>query len=81
MEHTRRSAAACQECHETMSLKEGQAAFNPVAPAYLDAMHGLCQGCHKQQASVQNKPELALCKTCHSLQENPSELQAAIRNE
>jgi Ni/Fe-hydrogenase subunit HybB-like protein len=81
VEHTRRSAAACQECHETMSPKEGQAAFNPMAPAYLDAMHGLCQDCHAQQAAAQNRPELALCKTCHSLQENPSELQAAIRNE
>lgn len=80
-EHTRRSVVECQQCHETMSPKDGEAAFSPLAPAYLDAMHGLCQDCHKQQASARNQPELALCKTCHSLQENLSELQAAIRNE
>jgi len=79
-EHTRASAADCQKCHDTMSPKDGRSAFNSLAPAYLDAMHGLCRECHEQQASIQNRPELALCKTCHSGQENPSKLQAATRD-
>jgi hypothetical protein len=29
-------------------------------------MHGRCLDCHEDQALEQDKPELALCSTCHT---------------
>jgi hypothetical protein len=66
VEHTKLTAAICQECHEEMAPGEGEAAFSMLAPAYKDAMHGRCLDCHEEQALVQDRPELALCNTCHT---------------
>jgi Ni/Fe-hydrogenase subunit HybB-like protein len=66
VEHTKLTAAICQECHEEMAPGEGEAAFSMLAPAYKDAMHGRCLDCHEEQALVQDRPELALCSTCHT---------------
>ena len=63
--HTSPSSEICQSCHEAMVAQEGQATFISLAPSYLDAMHGSCLECHKQEAQKLDKPELALCSTCH----------------
>jgi len=65
-EHVSLTGAICQDCHETMTATEGQTTFNMLAPAYKDAMHGRCLNCHEEQAQEQNRPELALCSTCHT---------------
>jgi Ni/Fe-hydrogenase subunit HybB-like protein len=64
-EHVKLTAAICQECHETMVPGDGQTAFEMLAASYQDAMHGRCLDCHKEEALEQDKPELALCSTCH----------------
>jgi Ni/Fe-hydrogenase subunit HybB-like protein len=69
-EHVKLTAAICQDCHETMTPAEGQTAFSMLAPSYKDAMHGRCLNCHEQQALEQNRPELALCSTCHTYYPN-----------
>jgi hypothetical protein len=65
-EHVRLSSQICQNCHETMVPRKGNSPFSSFAVSYLDAMHGMCLECHKQEAMQQAKPELALCSTCHS---------------
>jgi Ni/Fe-hydrogenase subunit HybB-like protein len=71
-EHTGESAEVCESCHETMVAQEGQLIFDPLAPSYVDAMHGRCLECHKQEAQKQEKPELALCSTCHTYYQDES---------
>jgi len=53
-----------------MVAEEGQTTFSMLAPSYKDAMHGRCLNCHEEQAQEQNKPELALCSTCHTYYPN-----------
>ncbi len=65
VEHLPLTSVICQNCHTGMVPQAGQTAFNMFAPSYLDAMHGSCLACHIQEAQKQNKPELALCTTCH----------------
>jgi len=65
-EHVRLSSEICQNCHETMAPQKGNLKFNSFAPSYADAMHGTCLECHEQEAVKQEKPELALCSTCHT---------------
>jgi hypothetical protein len=69
LEHSR----PCLDCHESM-IPAG-AAFKPrespnigLAPGYMDAMHGLCERCHREQdgGSSTDAPTLARCSTCHS---------------
>ena len=66
VEHTKLTAEICQDCHETMIPGERQTAFSMLAPSYKDAMHGRCLDCHEEQALDQGRPELALCSTCHT---------------
>jgi hypothetical protein len=74
-EHTHQTAEICQDCHETMTAREGQPSFNSLAPSYLDAMHGRCLECHQQEAGKQERPELALCSTCHTnSQDEPEQI-------
>ncbi|MEW6404282.1 MAG: NrfD/PsrC family molybdoenzyme membrane anchor subunit [Chloroflexota bacterium] len=73
-DHTKLSAQICQDCHETMTACEGQLSFGSLAPSYLDTMHGQCLGCHKQEAVKQERPELALCSTCHLIAQDELEL-------
>ncbi|MFZ5911989.1 MAG: NrfD/PsrC family molybdoenzyme membrane anchor subunit [Chloroflexota bacterium] len=81
-EHVRLTADICQDCHETMLPGEGEVAFSQMAPGYKDAMHGRCLTCHQQQAVEQNKPELALCSTCHTTyQEDPDAAFAGLTGE
>jgi ribosomal protein L37AE/L43A len=69
-EHVKQTAEICQDCHETMVPGNGQVAFSMLAPAYKDAMHGRCLDCHEGQALEQDRPELALCSTCHIYHQN-----------
>jgi hypothetical protein len=64
--HTRASVfISCQDCHEEYQFEPGEV---PTAPAYLDALHECCLGCHEKSASVVDRPDLADCATCHSQQ-------------
>jgi hypothetical protein len=72
-EHIRQSSEICQECHEAMIPQEGKSPFNSFAPSYMDAMHGRCLECHRQEAAEQAKPELELCSTCHAYYQNESD--------
>jgi len=65
-EHVKLTSEICQDCHENMIPAEGQADFNMQALSYKDAMHGRCLDCHEDQALEQDRPELALCSTCHT---------------
>jgi Ni/Fe-hydrogenase subunit HybB-like protein len=65
-EHVKLTGDICQDCHETMVPATGKTTFNMLAPAYKDAMHGRCLDCHETEAKEQNRPELALCSTCHT---------------
>lgn len=65
-EHIKLTAKICQDCHETMVPGEAEVNFSMLAPSYEDAMHGRCLDCHEQQALEKDRPELALCSTCHT---------------
>ena len=69
-EHVKLTSEICQDCHETMTPTEGQVSFNILAPSYKDAMHSRCLDCHEDQALKPDKPELALCSTCHTYYQN-----------
>jgi Ni/Fe-hydrogenase subunit HybB-like protein len=56
----------CSGCHKdlvpagaTIAVKQYRAA------GYVQAMHELCIGCHKQMAAQEGKPDFARCATCH----------------
>jgi hypothetical protein len=72
-EHIKLTPEICQDCHETMTSAEGQATFDMMAPSYQDAMHGRCLDCHEKEALVEDRPELALCNTCHTKYEKESD--------
>jgi len=78
-EHVKLTAAICQDCHETMTPAAGQTAFSMLAPAYKDAMHGRCLNCHEEQAQEQDRPDLALCSTCHTYYPNEFDQTYASR--
>jgi Ni/Fe-hydrogenase subunit HybB-like protein len=75
-EHSKATAVPCAECHQAMAPVRGGAAFDYMAPSYLDALHGGCCECHQQQAQIDDRPELILCSTCHTYQEDPADIQA-----
>ncbi len=59
-------AKACAACHKdlvpagaTIQVKQY------LAAGYVQAMHELCIGCHKQVAREKGKPDFARCATCH----------------
>jgi hypothetical protein len=63
---------ACQECHKRMRV-EGSLVQIPTAQqsnsasAYVDAMHGLCIGCHKKEKDKLKPPNenFDRCTQCH----------------
>jgi Ni/Fe-hydrogenase subunit HybB-like protein len=77
-EHVPDTARACQECHEAMKPGDGETAFNYMAPAYTDAMHGACVPCHEQEAIARARPELARCPACHQLHEDALDSRVAL---
>jgi len=69
---TRAAATACAECHTDLAPAGGvlPAASDrwQAAPAYADAMHGLCVGCHEravEAAAAEHDPHMARCDFCH----------------
>jgi len=68
----RATATACRECHENLLARGSLLAlphdrWSPAA-GYVDAMHGLCQDCHRRRRLAE--PErwsktLDRCDTCH----------------
>ncbi len=70
---SRATALACWECHGDM-LVEGSIIPEPehglvgFAPGYMEAMHGLCIGCHEKLAFARPEvygPEFDRCDVCH----------------
>ena len=74
------SAKHCTSCHKTYKFTSDN---NNVAkkysiPSYTDALHNLCVSCHMKEAKkLKDKPNLALCSTCHKTQ-LPDNLIAGI---
>ena len=64
---TAESAVECKECHQDL-YPEGATieVTGYMAPGYVDAMHGLCIGCHKTEDAKSDTVKLALCRTCHT---------------
>jgi len=67
---TRDTAKSCQACHEEMVVEGSripppEQGLTGFAPGYMDAMHGLCIGCHEDVAKKGDKPHHARCDTCH----------------
>jgi len=60
------NAKSCAACHQEMfpGVAETER-VNFMASSYQDAMHGLCETCHQEQAVERNQPELGLCSQCH----------------
>ena len=57
---------SCADCHKDLIPAGATIKIKTyVAPAYVDAMHQLCIGCHAKVARQQNKPEVARCAECH----------------
>jgi len=80
-DHTRESTKPCQGCHDMMTPKPGEVAFDYMAPPFPQALHGRCQTCHEQEALNQNRPDLALCSTCHTNQAEQADLQVFLLEE
>jgi Ni/Fe-hydrogenase subunit HybB-like protein len=56
----------CASCHKDLIPPGATIKIKTyVAPAYVDAMHELCIGCHAKVAERENKPEIARCAECH----------------
>jgi len=80
---TRRTAAACVECHTEMAVpgsrvKTPEGGTTGIAPGYMDVLHELCIGCHKEKS--EEKPEefglaFARCDNCHGMMDG-SNLEA-----
>jgi Ni/Fe-hydrogenase subunit HybB-like protein len=74
----RQTAKACQACHEDMIVKGSripvpEQGVTGFAPGYMDAMHGLCVGCHEDVAKDRNKPHHARCDACHRPEIEPAD--------
>lgn len=71
----------CYECHKDDMNMEPPATgrFNFMADAYMDAMHGRCIECHKQEGPKRGHPEMADCAWCHA--DNCAEKKEAIGND
>jgi hypothetical protein len=61
------TAKKCEHCHIDLVPSEATIIVdNYMAGSYTDVMHEKCIGCHKKRAAeIADKPDLALCPTCH----------------
>ncbi len=60
------TAEDCVTCHrENMRMSGDGSVRHDLAPAYTDALHANCVGCHNKQAREAGKPHLGRCDTCH----------------
>ena len=59
----------CKDCHtDSLSIYVKNSPIKSdsyIAVSYVDAMHNLCITCHQQKKTELEKPNLALCTTCH----------------
>jgi len=63
---SRETAKDCIVCHEeNMRMSRIDTGRRDIAPAYTDAIHASCVGCHNEKAEASNKPHLGRCDTCH----------------
>ncbi|MEW6200567.1 MAG: cytochrome c3 family protein, partial [bacterium] len=64
---SRENSKPCFECHrEDMQMEKPKTGiFNDKAAGYMNAMHGSCIPCHKEQGLKNKKPELGECSACH----------------
>lgn len=62
------TAKSCDECHKTLIPKGTtiQVKDNYMAVGYVDAMHGNCVTCHKEEAAKREQPQFAQCGNCHN---------------
>jgi predicted CXXCH cytochrome family protein len=62
--------ALCDRCHADNRARETFVELSKTtrvnyAVSYKDAMHNLCIRCHESRRAEVNKPNLAICTTCH----------------
>ncbi len=70
---TRKDSENCSSCHEKMFVKDSfvkikKEKFNGFADSYMNAMHGLCVGCHtqiKNENKVDVDKKINECSKCH----------------
>jgi Ni/Fe-hydrogenase subunit HybB-like protein len=65
---TAASAVSCLECHwDTPGWGDENEPYIDFARAtgYMQAMHGTCIACHRDEAHAVDRPGLADCATCH----------------
>ncbi len=73
------SAKPCVDCHKHLIPSEATIKIKTyAAPAYVDAMHELCIGCHAKVAMKENKPEVARCGECHRGKSNLSDDESLL---
>jgi Ni/Fe-hydrogenase subunit HybB-like protein len=67
------TAKKCEDCHIDLVPSESTVLVDDyVAGSYTDIMHEQCIGCHKKKAAeIADKPDLALCPTCHQSSPEP----------
>ncbi len=65
----RKNTTACAECHPGMRQNDavGDPQKRNLAPGYMDAMHGLCIGCHQERKDTlaEKNEDFARCTQCH----------------
>lgn len=68
MNRTAASAKKCESCHTDLVVPGATVTVEQyLAPAYTDAMHTMCIGCHREVAAKKPEKEaIVLCATCHS---------------
>lgn len=60
------TAKACDHCHKDLVPRGAMIRVKQYrAAGYVQAMHGLCLGCHAHRAKLEGKPDLARCASCH----------------
>jgi hypothetical protein len=76
---TRETAKPCVQCHAEMIAVEPflgkiqKESMTGMAAGYMDAMHGLCVGCHENKILEQPEEysaDFARCDYCHGDSEN-----------
>jgi Zn finger protein HypA/HybF involved in hydrogenase expression len=62
------TAKTCDKCHTDMIPKGAEIKVEQYsAPAYVDAMHGVCVDCHRSRSARKAEWEkLPMCPTCHA---------------
>jgi hypothetical protein len=70
---SRENSLACWQCHGDMVVEgsivpPAEGGLKGFAPGYMEAMHGLCMGCHKDLSAKQPDKygkEFDRCDVCH----------------